>query len=61
MRLRFNRKQIDKLSDIVSDIGLVSLAAVAIPSLLDRVDLIRVILGIVISFTLWIVSVKLRG
>jgi len=55
-----SKKQIEKLSDIISDIGLISLAAVVIPSVLDKFDLKRIIVGLLISLILWIVSIRLK-
>ncbi|MBI3289899.1 hypothetical protein HYZ78_00710 [Candidatus Microgenomates bacterium] len=57
---RLNRKQIDKLSDITSDVGLVSLASVILPALLDRFDLTLVLLGMLATVFSWITSLWLK-
>lgn len=54
------RKQTDKLSDILSDIGLVSLASVVLPAMFDKYDLIRVLLGIAVSLIFWLSSYRLK-
>lgn len=54
--VRFNRGQLDKLSDIVSYVALVALASVVLPALLDKIDLLRVALGLLAAIFLWIVS-----
>lgn len=56
----FNDNQIEKLSDIFSDIGLVILASVVIPSILDRIDLKVLLFGIIGVLSVWIISLKLR-
>ena len=58
--LHLTRDQIEKISDIASDIGIVALASVIIPSVLDRFNFIIIILGITITLTSWIFSVRLR-
>lgn len=58
--LKLNRDQLVKLSDISSDIGLVALASVALPAVFDKVDLVRVIFGLIVAFICWIVSLLLR-
>lgn len=62
MRLNFqlNEKQTDKISDIASDIGLVSLASVVIPAFFDRFNLTMVILGLSTTLGFWIFSIWLR-
>ncbi|MDP3974580.1 MAG: hypothetical protein Q8P65_01165 [bacterium] len=52
--------QIEKISDIASDIGIVALASVIIPSVLDKFNFFIIILGIFITLTSWIFSVRLR-
>ncbi|MBI2334313.1 hypothetical protein HYU96_00770 [Candidatus Daviesbacteria bacterium] len=43
---KLNKEQLIKLSDIVSDAGLVALASVVLPAVLDKFDLSRVTLGL---------------
>lgn len=57
---KLNRRQLDKLSDIFSDIGLVVLASVVLPAMFDRVDPLRVILGVFATIIFWIISLILR-
>lgn len=60
-KLKLNNKQVDKISDICSDIGLITLAAVVLPSFLDRLDIQRLLIGLMMSFLLWFFSVKLKS
>lgn len=55
-----NNDQIAKLSDIASDIGLVALASVVLPAVLDKFNLLMIILGSVAALALWIISILLR-
>ncbi|MBA3724119.1 MAG: hypothetical protein H0W89_04510 [Candidatus Levybacteria bacterium] len=57
--IRLTRKQSGKLSDIISDLGLVSMASVVLPAALDKIDTIRVLLGLLIALTFWMVSLRL--
>lgn len=57
---RLNDKQIEKISDISSNIGLVALGSVALPAILDRFNAVLVILGLAIAIGFWIVSIWLR-
>lgn len=57
---RLNKRQIEKLSDIISDIALVILASVTLPALLDKVDLARLLLGVILIIICWYTSLKLR-
>lgn len=57
---KFDRDQLFKLSDIFSDTGLVALATVVIPSVIDKVDPFRIALGLVVTIFCWLVSLILR-
>lgn len=56
---KFSKKQINKLSDITSDIALISLASVVLPALLDELNIVKVVLGLIITIMLWIISLHL--
>lgn len=58
--VKLKRRQIDKLSDIASDIGLVSAASIILPAVLDKFDQIRVLLGLLITLAFWSYSIWLR-
>ena len=60
INLRLNEKQIDTVSEILSNIAVVSLASVVLPAMLDRFNLILVIWGSLASIFLWIASIWLR-
>lgn len=60
MLIKLNQKQIEKLSDISSDIGLVALASVAIPGFLNKFDLIETTSGGVTTLCFWIISLWFR-
>lgn len=57
---RLNERQIDKLSDIASDLGLVAVASVILPAVFDKYNSDRVTLGLVIALVCWIYSMWLR-
>ena len=57
---RLNEKQLEKLSDISSDVGLIALAVVAIPAVLDKFDLFRVVLGLIGTILFWVFSLWLK-
>jgi len=57
---RLNRRQLDKLSDIFSDVALVALAVLAVPALFDRWDPLRVVLGLIATIFFWYASLILR-
>ena len=59
-KIRLSRKQIDKLSDISSDIGLIALASVVLPATLDKFNPIAVALGLLATFIFWVISLALR-
>lgn len=58
--VKLNQDQLFKLSDILSDTGLVALATVVIPSLFDKYDPNKVVLGLVATILCWIGSLILR-
>ncbi|OGE14900.1 hypothetical protein A3F00_05090 [Candidatus Daviesbacteria bacterium RIFCSPHIGHO2_12_FULL_37_11] len=58
--LKLNRDQLFKMSDIFSDTGLVALATVVIPSVIDKIDPFKLVLGLVVTIFCWVVSLVLR-
>lgn len=55
--------QIHKLADIASDIGLVALASVALPAILDQTNTLRIVFGSIAIvffwfFSLWLLRIK---
>jgi len=57
---KLNQKQLEKLSDIFSDIALVSLASVILPAVFDKHNLVMIQLGSIITIVFWIVSIWFR-
>lgn len=55
-----NQSQLEKLSDIASDLGLVSIATVVLPAIFDKSDPDRVRLGLATALVFWIYSIWLR-
>jgi hypothetical protein len=53
-------KQLEKLSDISSDVGLISLASVVLPAVLDRLNPIMLVLGLIATIFFWVFSIWLR-
>lgn len=58
--LELNDRQLAKLSDISSDLGLVSTASIILPAVFDRFNLTLLVVGTVASFSFWIISLVLR-
>ena len=58
--MKFSQKQLDKLSDISSDVGLVFLASVVIPAALDKTNSTAVVLGLIATLVFWVISLILR-
>lgn len=48
--------QLDKLSDIASDIAIVAFASVALPAILDRLDVSIMATGFLSAVSFWIFS-----
>lgn len=59
MLMRLTDDQTQKLADITSDIGLIALASVAIPAVLDHTDISAFVIGLGIAIVLWITSIWL--
>ena len=57
---KLNRRQIDKLSDISSDLALVAVAAVILPAAFDKFDSTKILLGSAAAITFWLISLLLR-
>jgi len=59
MKFKLNDKQLEKIADLVGDMGLIVLASVAIPSFFDKFNLWVVVVGIMASIFCWALSVRL--
>ena len=57
---KLNQKQLEKLADIASDLGLVSVASIILPGVLDKFNAAGVLLGAVATIIFWIVSLWFR-
>lgn len=57
---KLSSHQLDRLSDIYAQIGTVSLASIAIPSLLDKFNLLIVVLGLSVAVLCWFISIYIR-
>lgn len=55
-----SRKQTDKLSDIISDGGLVSLVSVVLPAIFDKYNPYTILLGLLVTLILWLISLRLK-
>jgi len=55
-----NKKQIEKLADIASDVGLVALASVVLPAVFDRFDPFKIFVGVIATMFFWGYSIWLR-
>jgi hypothetical protein len=56
---RLSKKQITKLSDISSDLGIVILASVVIPAVFSGINFPVVFTGFCLAIYFWIVSIQL--
>lgn len=54
--LKLNRRQLNKLSDIYAEIGIVFFAIVALPAVLDKTNPKMLISGIIIAVICWILA-----
>lgn len=57
---KLNQKQIEKLSDIASDLALVSTASVILPAAFDKFDPTKILLGSTVAIAFWLISLLLR-
>lgn len=55
-----NKSQLDKLSDICSDSGILSVGSIAVPALFDKFNILLAVVGTLLTIILWIVSLWLR-
>lgn len=58
---RLSSKRLNRLSEICADIGLVSLGSVALPAILDKLNLILIVSGLLSSAIFWSASIWLAG
>ena len=57
---RLSDKRLEKLSDIASDLALVSVASVILPAVFDKYDPIKILIGGIAAIFFWLVSLWLR-
>lgn len=57
---KFSNSQLEKLSDIISDIGLVAFASVVLPAILGKIELPSGMLGVLLSLSSWLLSLWIR-
>lgn len=60
-KLRFTNRQLERISDIIADIGQVFFGATFIPFIfgLDSINILSVVLGLTSSLACWILSIKI--
>ncbi len=56
---RFSEPQLNRLSEIVANIGIVVLASVALPAIFEKPDELFMVAGFVVSFFCWSFSLRL--
>ncbi len=56
---RLSDIQLEKLSDISSDIAAIALASVALPSIFDKLEPTKASLGFILTFLFWSLSLWL--
>ncbi len=56
---RLNSKQIDRLSEIYMGIGLISLVSLAIPALIDKLNLTVLLSSLILALLFWIASLNI--
>ena len=57
---KLNRRQFDKLSDIGSDLALVSIASIILPAAFDKFDSTKILLGSMATVFFWWFSIWIR-
>ena len=57
--LKLSNDQLDKIADICSDIGLLMLASVGLPPILDKFNTVPALTGISIAILFWAISLKI--
>ncbi|MEK7616484.1 MAG: hypothetical protein AAB414_00325 [Patescibacteria group bacterium] len=57
---RLNQNQLDKMSDIASDLALISVASVGLPAVFDKYDPVKITAGIFAAIVFWTLSLWLR-
>lgn len=57
---KFSKSQIERLSGINADLGIVMVAAIVLPSILGKVNYWAVLSGLVASLMFFIISIKLE-
>lgn len=58
--MNLSKRRLEKLSDIAADVGLVCLASIVLPAVLDKFNPPQVILGVIITLTCWSASIWLQ-
>lgn len=58
--IKLTEKQIDRLSEISSNIATVVLASVILPAILDKFDPTSILIGSLITLSFWMASIWLR-
>ena len=60
LEFRLSETQLEKLSDIASDVGLIGIASIVLPAVFDRFDILKIFVGIIITVFFWAHSLWLR-
>lgn len=55
-KIKFTKSQWSRLSEIAGNLGLLSIASLVIPYLLDKLNFTNVILGIALAVGMWYAS-----
>ena len=56
---RFTKSQLKKIADIISDIGLIIFASFVIPSVLNQASFLWIFIGLLLTLTLWLISIRI--
>lgn len=56
---KFNERQLDRLSEVFSNIGLIFFASMVVPIFTDQSNILLMMIGFVTSLSFWIGSIYL--
>ncbi len=59
LKIKLTRAETDRISQILSDIGIVIAAAVILPSILSELNIPRIIVGSMFAIFFWLISIKI--
>jgi len=59
VKIKFTDKQLEKIADLLGDIGLIAIVSIVIPTLIDKFKLTYFIWGLIVVVFVWFMSLKI--